>query len=55
MFAILQLGKAEIRALEKAGVVWQPGTSWGEDDSWARLSLGQDRKLTRAAVKAVLK
>lgn len=55
MFAILRLGKSEKRALERANVKWQPGSTWGEDDSWARLSLGQTRETTRAAVKAILK
>ena len=55
MFAIIQLGKAEKKALERANVKWQPGTSWGEDESWARLSLGQSREIIKAAVKAVLK
>ena len=55
MFAILQLGKIEKRALERAKVKYQPGSSWGEDDTWARLSLGQNREITRNAVKAILK
>ena len=55
MFAILQLGKPERKALTKANVKWQPGSSWGEDDNWARLSLGQSRETVRAAVKAILK
>jgi aspartate/methionine/tyrosine aminotransferase len=55
MFAIIQLGKAERKALEKANIVWQPGSSWGEDDNWARLSLGQTRQVISAAVKAALK
>ena len=55
MFAILQLGKAERKALERANIKWQPGSTWGEDDSWARLSLGQTREVVRAAVRAALK
>jgi len=55
MFAILELGKAERKALEKANIMWQPGSTWGEDDSWARLSLGQTREVVRSAVKAALK
>jgi aspartate/methionine/tyrosine aminotransferase len=55
MFAILQLGKAEKSALEKADIRWQSGETWGEDDSWARLSLGQSREVVRLAVKEVLK
>jgi len=55
MFAILELGKLERKALEKANIKWQSGSSWGETDDWARLSLGQTREITRAAVKAVLK
>lgn len=55
MFAILQLGKTEKKAFEKANIIWQPGPSWGETEDWARLSLGQTRELTREAVKAVLK
>jgi aspartate/methionine/tyrosine aminotransferase len=55
MFTILQLGKIERKALEKAGIKWLPGSFWGEDDSWARLSLGQTRELTREAVKTMLK
>ncbi len=55
MFAILELGKTERRALERAGIKWLPGTFWGEDDNWARLSLGQTREVVRAAVKAALK
>jgi aspartate/methionine/tyrosine aminotransferase len=54
MFQILRLAQAEERALNKAGVIWQPGDSWGRDRSWARISLGQDRALTRNAVKDVL-
>jgi aspartate/methionine/tyrosine aminotransferase len=55
MFSILELGKAERKALEKAHIIWQPGNTWGEDDSWARLSLGQTRETTRAAIKAALR
>jgi aspartate/methionine/tyrosine aminotransferase len=55
MFTILQLGKVERKALEKANIKWQIGSTWGEDDTWARLSLGQTRELTKAAVKATLK
>jgi aspartate/methionine/tyrosine aminotransferase len=55
MFAIVQLGKFEIRALQKANIKWQPGSLWGEDDNWARLSLGQTREIVRAAVQAALK
>jgi len=55
MFAIFQMGKLEKKSLEKANIKWQPGSSWGEDDSWARLSLGQTREITKAAVKGVLK
>jgi aspartate/methionine/tyrosine aminotransferase len=55
MFAILRLGKTEKKALEKANVKWQPGSSWGEDDSFARLSLGQTREVVRSAVKGILK
>lgn len=55
MFALLKLDKLEIKALEKANVKWQPGSSWGEDDSWARLNLGQSRKVVKSAVKAILK
>ena len=55
MFAILQLGKTERKAMKRANIVWQPGSTWGEDDNWARLSLGQTREITRAAVKAALK
>lgn len=55
MFVIVELGKAERKALEKANVKWQPGSTWGEDDNWARLSLGQTREVIRSAIKAVLK
>lgn len=55
MFALVQLGKAERAALKRANVKWQCGSSWGEDDSWARLSLGQSREVVRLAVKEVLK
>jgi aspartate/methionine/tyrosine aminotransferase len=55
MFFLVRLGRAEKRALERAGVEWQCGSTWGEDRSWARLSLGQDRELTRAAIRAALR
>jgi aspartate/methionine/tyrosine aminotransferase len=55
MFAILELGKTERKALEKAKIKWQPGSTWGANDDWARLSLGQDRELVKKAVKEVLK
>jgi aspartate/methionine/tyrosine aminotransferase len=55
MFCILELGKAEKKALERAGIKYQSGETWGEDSSWARLSLGQTREVVRAAVKAALK
>lgn len=55
MFAILEIGKIEKRALERAHIKWQPGNSWGENEGWARLSLGQDRDLTRKAVKFVIR
>ena len=50
-----KLGKAERKALTKANIKWQPGNTWGEDDNWARLSLGQTREIVRAAVRATLK
>lgn len=55
MFALLQLGKAERKALVRANIKWLPGNMWGEDESWARLSLGQSREIVRAAVKGALK
>jgi aspartate/methionine/tyrosine aminotransferase len=55
MFAILQLGRSERKALEKAGIKWQPGSTWGEDDTWARLSLGQSREVVRMSVKGALR
>jgi len=55
MFATLQLGKAERKALMKAGIKWQCGSSWGADSDWARLSLGQTREVVRAAVRTALK
>lgn len=55
MFAIVQLGRTEKRTLEKAGIKWQPGSSWGEDDSWARLSLGLTREATKLAIRTALK
>jgi aspartate/methionine/tyrosine aminotransferase len=55
MFAILQLGKSERKALEKANIKWQPGNTWGEDESWARLNLGQTRELINSAIKIALK
>ena len=55
MFTVLELGKAESKALLKAKIKWQPGSSWGEHDGWARLSLGQNREITRKAVRAALK
>ena len=55
MFAIIELGKVEKKALERAGVKYQSGETWGESANFARLSLGQTREITRDAVKAVLK
>lgn len=55
MFALLELGKTERKALEKANIKWLPGSMWGETDDWARLSLGQSREVIRSAVKAALK
>ncbi len=55
MFTIIGLGKAERRALERANVKFQSGETWGRTPDWARLSLGQTREITRAAVKAILK
>lgn len=55
MFGVVQLGAAEKKALEKANVVWQSGTVWGEDENWARLNIGQTRELVREAVKRVIK
>lgn len=55
MFAILQLGKSERKALEKANVKWLPGSIWGETDDWARISLGPSRETIKNAVKAILK
>jgi len=55
MYFLVQLGKSERRALERARVKWQPGPSWGADDSWARLSLGQKRETVLAAVNAIIK
>ena len=55
MFALLELGKAERRALERANVKWQLGSTCGFSDDFARISLGKSREITRAAVKAVLK
>ncbi len=55
MFAILKMGQAEETALRRAGVKWLSGSAWGEDDTWARLSLGQSREVVRDAVRATLK
>jgi aspartate/methionine/tyrosine aminotransferase len=55
MFAIIELGSAERKALQRGGIKWQSGSSWGEDENWARLSLGQDRALIKVAVRSVLK
>jgi len=55
MFAVVELGKVERKALEKAGIKWLSGNLWGEDDTFARLSLGQTREVVRNAVKAALK
>jgi aspartate/methionine/tyrosine aminotransferase len=55
MFAVVELGKVEKKALEKAGIKYLPGSLWGEDDSFARLSLGQTREVVRNAVRAALK
>lgn len=55
MFALVELGKAERKALEKANIKWLPGNAWGEDENWARLSLGQTREVIKMAVKAALK
>jgi aspartate/methionine/tyrosine aminotransferase len=55
MFCIIEMGKIERKVLERAGIKWQAGSSWGESDSWARLSLGQSREVVKAAVKAALK
>lgn len=55
MFGIVQLGAAEKKALEKANIVWQSGLVWGEDETWARLNIGQTRELVREAVKRVIK
>ena len=55
MFCTLELGKIERKALERANIKWLSGSAWGEDDSWARLSLGQTREIVRSAVKAALK
>lgn len=55
MFALLELGKVERKALERANVKWLPGSQWGEDDNWARLSLGPYRETVRDAVRAILR
>lgn len=55
MFAVVELGKVERKALERANIKWLPGNLWGEDDSFARLSLGQTRDVVRMAVRAALK
>jgi aspartate/methionine/tyrosine aminotransferase len=55
MFVTVQLGKAERRALERAKVKWQPGSTWGENDDWARLSLGASRETIKAAVRGILR
>ena len=55
MFCVLEIGDKERRVLESVGVKWQCGTTWGRDKNWARLSLGQNRELTREVVHEILR
>ncbi len=55
MFALIELGKAERKALEKAGIRWQCGTTFGGDENLARINLGADREVIKKVVKEILK
>lgn len=55
MFAVTKLEKSQVKALNKANIVWQVGPSWGETEEWARFSLGQNRDLTKEAVRRIVK
>jgi aspartate/methionine/tyrosine aminotransferase len=55
MFYYARMDKPCKKLMEKAGVLWMPGTSLGADDDHGRFNLGQDNKLIRTAVKAILK
>jgi aspartate/methionine/tyrosine aminotransferase len=54
MFFVLPLGKTERKVLDRAGIKFQPGPSWGASDDYARLSLGVSREVMLAAVKKIL-
>jgi aspartate/methionine/tyrosine aminotransferase len=55
MFYFSHADKKCQELLTKASVVWTTGSSLGVDDTFVRINLGQDCKLVREAVKAVLK
>lgn len=55
MFYYAPMDSACKRLMEKSGVVWTPGSRLGHEDSYGRISLGQDCELTLKAVKEILK
>ena len=54
MFYYAPTDKSCRRLLEKSGVIWSPGSHLGTSDDFGRFNLGQDCRLIKNAVKAIL-
>lgn len=55
MFFWTQMDNKALQLLDTVGVQYVKGSTCGKDDSYVRINLAQDRALTKAMVKAVLK
>lgn len=55
MFYYAKVDEGAKKLLDKAGVSYQYGSKCGTDDSFGRFNIGQDPKVIKDAVKAILK
>lgn len=55
MFYYGKIDKSAKKLMEKAGVKYMPGSSLGTSDDFARFNLGQENKILKDAVKAILR
>lgn len=55
MFYYAPIDKHCKKLLEKSNIIWSPGGQLGTSDDFGRFNVGQDSRLIKEAVKAVLK
>jgi aspartate/methionine/tyrosine aminotransferase len=55
MFHYSPIDKKAKELLEKAGVIYTPGSAMGTNDDFGRFNLGQSNRLVEDAVKAIIK